>query len=47
MKAAAKMLEFERAAALRDQLYELRTMLADQTGATPWERIGIISGDER
>ena len=47
MKAAAKMLEFERAAALRDQLYELRTMLADQTGASPWERIGIISGDER
>jgi len=46
MKAAAKSLEFERAAALRDQVFELRKMLADESNVSPWERIAIISGEE-
>jgi len=46
MEAAAKSLEFERAAALRDQVFELRKMLADESNASPWERIAIISGEE-
>jgi excinuclease ABC subunit B len=46
MEAAAKSLEFERAAALRDQIYELRKMLADESNVPPWKRIEIISGEE-
>jgi excinuclease ABC subunit B len=46
MEAAAKSLEFERAAALRDQIYELRKILADESNVPPWERIAIISGEE-
>jgi len=46
MEAAAKSLEFERAAALRDQIYELRKMLADESNVPPWKRIAIISGEE-
>jgi excinuclease ABC subunit B len=46
MKEAAKNLEFERAAALRDELYELKSVLADDEGLKPWERIKLLSGDE-
>jgi len=46
MEAAAKSLEFERAAALRDQIFELRKLLADESNVPPWERIAIISGEE-
>jgi len=46
MEAAAKSLEFERAAALRDQIFELRKMLADESYVPPWKRIAIISGEE-
>jgi excinuclease ABC subunit B len=46
MKVAAKNLEFEKAAALRDQMYELRTILAEQSNAPPWERIRILAGEE-
>ncbi len=46
MEAAAKSLEFERAAVLRDQVFELRKMLADELNVPPWERIAIISGEE-
>ena len=46
MKNAAESLEFERAAVLRDQVYELRKMLADATDVPPWKRISIISGEE-
>ncbi|MCD6355716.1 MAG: UvrB/UvrC motif-containing protein, partial [Anaerolineaceae bacterium] len=45
MRSAAKALEFERAAVLRDQVYELRKMLADESGVPPWKRISIISGE--
>jgi excinuclease ABC subunit B len=46
MKDAAKNLEFERAAALRDELYELRSLLAEDESLKPWERIKLLSGDE-
>jgi len=46
MKKAAESLEFERAAVLRDQVYELRQMLADATDVPPWKRISIISGED-
>jgi len=45
MRAAAKELEFERAALLRDQVYELRTMLADESDLPPWKKIKLLSGE--
>jgi len=46
MKEAAKNLEFERAAALRDEMYELKSILADDEGLKPWERIKLLTGEE-
>ena len=46
MKEAAKNLEFERAAALRDEMYELRNILADDEKLKPWERIKLVAGEE-
>jgi len=46
MKEAAKNLEFERAAALRDEMYELRTLLAEDESLKPWERIKLLAGEE-
>lgn len=46
MKEAAKNLEFEKAAALRDEMYELRNILADESNLPPWERIRLLSGEE-
>ena len=46
MESAAQSLEFERAAVLRDQIYDLRQILADESNAPPWKRIAIISGEE-
>ena len=46
MKEAAKNLEFEKAAVLRDQIYELRVILAEESNAPPWERIRLLSGEE-
>jgi excinuclease ABC subunit B len=46
MKEAAKNLEFERAAALRDEMYELKSVLADDENLKPWERIKLLSGEE-
>ena len=46
MKEAAKNLEFERAAALRDELYDLKTLLAEDESLKPWERIKLMTGDE-
>jgi len=45
MKLAAKNLEFETAAALRDQIYELREILAEDESLKPWERIRVLSGE--
>ena len=46
MKESAKNLEFEKAAVLRDQIYELRSILAEESNAPPWERIRLLSGEE-
>ncbi len=46
MKEAAKNLEFEKAAALRDELYELKAILADEVDLKPWERIKLLAGEE-
>jgi len=46
MKEAAKNLEFERAAALRDEMYELKTLLAEDEKLKPWERIKLLAGEE-
>lgn len=46
MREAAKDLEFERAALLRDQLYELRNILAEEGDLKPWERIRVLAGED-
>lgn len=46
MKESAKNLEFERAAALRDELYQLKNLLAEDESLKPWERIKLLSGEE-
>ncbi len=45
MKAAAKELEFERAAALRDQILEIRTIEAEASNLPPWKKVQILSGE--
>ncbi len=46
MKEAAKNLEFERAAALRDELFDLKSLLAEDENLKPWERIKLMAGEE-
>ncbi|HEX8991511.1 MAG TPA: excinuclease ABC subunit UvrB [Anaerolineales bacterium] len=46
MKEAARNLEFEKAAALRDEMYELKAILADEADLKPWERIKLLAGEE-
>ena len=46
MKDAARNLEFEKAAALRDEMYELKTLLAEDEKLKPWERIKLLMGEE-
>jgi len=46
MKETAKNLEFEKAAALRDELYELKNLLAEDESLKPWERIKLMTGEE-
>lgn len=46
MKEAARNLEFEKAAVLRDQIFELRSMLAEDANLPPWEKIRLLSGEQ-
>jgi excinuclease ABC subunit B len=46
MKEAAKNLEFERAAALRDEMYQLKSLMAEDESLKPWERIKLLTGEE-
>jgi excinuclease ABC subunit B len=46
MKESAKNLEFEQAAVLRDQLYELRNLLADESNLPPWQKARLLAGEE-
>jgi excinuclease ABC subunit B len=45
MKEAARNLEFEKAAVLRDQVYELRAILAEESNLPPWQKVRLLSGD--
>ncbi|MEO8356469.1 MAG: excinuclease ABC subunit UvrB [Chloroflexota bacterium] len=46
MKDAAKNLEFEKAAAIRDEMYDLKTLLAEDESLKPWERIKLLAGED-
>lgn len=46
MKIAAKDLQFEKAAVLRDQIFELRAVLAEESNLPPWEKIHLLAGEE-
>ena len=46
MKEAARNMEFERAAALRDEMYEVRGWMAEDESLKPWERIKLLVGEE-
>ncbi len=45
MKQSARDLEFERAAVLRDQIYELRTILAEELDLPPWQKARLLAGE--
>jgi len=44
MLAAAENLEFEPAAGLRDEIFELRELLALESDLKPWEKINLLAG---
>jgi len=46
MRAAAKNLEFEKAAVLRDQIFELRALLAEESNLPPWQKARLLAGEE-
>ncbi len=46
MLAAAENLEFETAAGLRDQIFDLRELLALQMDMKPWEKINLLAGKD-
>ncbi len=46
MKEAAKNLEFEKAAAIRDEMYNLRTILAEESNLPPWQKVRLLAGEE-
>jgi excinuclease ABC subunit B len=47
MKEAARDLQFEKAAALRDQIYELRAVLAEESNVPPWDKVRLLSGERQ
>jgi excinuclease ABC subunit B len=46
MKEAAKNLEFEKAAVIRDQIYELRAILAEESNLPPWDKVRLLAGSQ-
>jgi excinuclease ABC subunit B len=44
MRSAAEKLEFEKAASLRDQIFELRQILIDKEDLPPWKRAHALAG---
>lgn len=46
MKQAAKDLEFEKAAALRDQIFELKAILVEESDLSPLQKVRFLSGEE-
>jgi excinuclease ABC subunit B len=47
MRRAALDLEFEKAAALRDQIFELRDARAEREDLAPWQRARALAGQRR
>jgi excinuclease ABC subunit B len=45
MNEAARELEFETAAMLRDQIFDLRAIVADQENLPPWEKVRRLAGE--
>ena len=39
-------MEFERAALLRDQVYEIREIMAEEANLSPWQRAKMLAGEE-
>lgn len=46
MKQSAKDLEFEKAAALRDQVYELKAIMVEESDLTPLQKVRLLAGEE-
>ncbi|MGH2620069.1 MAG: excinuclease ABC subunit UvrB [Anaerolineales bacterium] len=46
MRAAAESLEFEKAANLRDQVFEFRQTLAEMEDLPPWQRVRLLAGEQ-
>ncbi|RCK73270.1 MAG: Excinuclease ABC subunit B [Anaerolineae bacterium] len=46
MKEAARNLEFEKAAVLRDEIFELRALLAEESNLKPWEKVRLLAGQD-
>jgi excinuclease ABC subunit B len=45
MHEAAKNMEFEQAAVFRDQIIDLRTLLADESNLPPWKKARLMAGE--
>lgn len=45
MRQAAKDMEFEKAAVFRDQILDLRQLLADESDLPPWKKARLMAGD--
>ena len=45
MHDAAESLEFEKAATIRDQIFELRETLAEMDNLPPWQRVRMMAGE--
>ncbi len=45
MRISADALEFEKAAAMRDQIFELRQTLAEMDNLPPWQRVRMMAGE--
>lgn len=46
MRDAAKNLEYEKAAGIRDQIYELRGIWAEEANIPPWKKAAVLSGQK-
>lgn len=46
MRDSAKNLEYEKAAAIRDQIYELRAIWAEEANVPPWKKAAVLSGEK-
>jgi excinuclease ABC subunit B len=45
MKQAAKDLQFEKAAAIRDQIYDMRAFIAETSDMPPWKKAKLLAGE--